>query len=172
MKVQNKCKMHARCQRNVLTISHLGWMMCWLPGYEAHLTRLQLVKTSLIFFYVGTMDCKAANNRPYPSCSKPLFQSKASCKSIDMKVIINSYANKTRFHRKSLLLASFWKWEVLELGNGQFFYKQVICQVRDKTWPDKETVWSDKTKQNKTTKHKCKKKNQVKEQNWEFTEEL
>ena len=25
-----------------------------------------------------------------------------------------------------------------------FFNKQVICQVRDQTWPDKETVWSDK----------------------------
>ena len=34
-----------------------------------------------------------------------------------------------------------------------FFNKQVICQVRDQTWPDKETVWSDK------------KKFQVKEQN-------
>ena len=168
MKVQNKCKMPKKCVDN-----QPPWLndvlVAWLQStFDA--TAIGQNFTDL--FYVGAMDYKAANNRPYPSCSKPLFQSKASCKSIDMKMIFNSYTNKTRFHRKSLRLASFWKWEVLELGNGQFFYKQVICQVRDKTWPDKETVWSDKTKQNETTKHKFRKKNQVKEQNLEFTEEL
>ena len=25
-----------------------------------------------------------------------------------------------------------------------FFYKHVICQVRDQIWPHKEIVWSDK----------------------------
>ena len=25
-----------------------------------------------------------------------------------------------------------------------FVYKQVICQAKDKVWPDKKPVWSDK----------------------------
>ena len=27
-----------------------------------------------------------------------------------------------------------------------FVYKQVICQAKDRLWPDKKTVWSDKKK--------------------------
>ena len=38
-------------------------------------------------------------NRPFTSCSKPLFQSEAKCESIDMEMIY-SYANKTNFHKK------------------------------------------------------------------------
>ena len=33
-------------------------------------------------------------------------------------MIFYSHANKTHFHKKDFALASFWKWEVLELGNG------------------------------------------------------
>ena len=40
-----------------------------------------------------------------------------------------------------------------------FFNKQVICQVRDQTWPDKETVWLDK----KNSKWKSKIKNLTKQ---------
>ena len=39
-------------------------------------------------------------NRPSPSWSKPLFQSEAKCKAIDVKMIIYSHANKTNFHMK------------------------------------------------------------------------
>ena len=39
--------------------------------------------------------------RPFPCCSKPLFQSEAECEAIDMKIIFYSHANKTRFHKKS-----------------------------------------------------------------------
>ena len=35
---------------------------------------------------------------------------------IDMEMISYSYANKTHFQ----FLASFWKWEFLELGNSIF----------------------------------------------------
>ena len=38
-------------------------------------------------------------NRPFKSCSKPLFQSEAKRESIDMEVIY-SHANKTHFHKK------------------------------------------------------------------------
>ena len=34
----------------------------------------------------------AINNRPFPSCLKPLFQSEAKCEAIDKKMILYSYA--------------------------------------------------------------------------------
>ena len=40
-----------------------------------------------------------------------------------------------------------------------FFHKQVICQVTDQTWPNKETVWSDK----KNSMWKSKIKNSTKQ---------
>ena len=40
-----------------------------------------------------------------------------------------------------------------------FNHKQVICQVRDQTWPDKETVWSDR----KNSKWRSKIKNSTKQ---------
>ena len=47
-----------------------------------------------------------ALNRPFPSCSKPLFQSDAKCKAVDMKMIIQySHANKTNFHMKGFALS-------------------------------------------------------------------
>ena len=101
--MQDACKMPKKCVDN-----QPPWLndvlVAWLQStFDA--TAIGQNFTDL--FYVGDMDYKAANNRPYPSCSKPLFQSKASCKSIDMNMIFNSYTNKTRFHRRSLRLASF-----------------------------------------------------------------
>ena len=58
------------------------------------------------------------NEIGHASCPKPLFQSEAKCESIDMKNIFYSHANKLIFTRKVFYLASFWKWEFLELGNG------------------------------------------------------
>ena len=47
-----------------------------------------------------------ALNRPFPSWSKPLFQSDAKCKAVDMKRIIQySHANKTNFHMKGFALS-------------------------------------------------------------------
>ena len=34
------------------------------------------------------------NNRPFPSCPKPLFQSEVKCEAIDMKMTFYSHANK------------------------------------------------------------------------------
>ena len=49
---------------------------------------------------------------------KSHFQSEAKCEAIDMKMIFNCDANKTHFHNKVSHLASLWKWDVLDLGNG------------------------------------------------------
>ena len=57
-------------------------------------------------------------NRPFPRCFKPPFQSEAKCKVIDMKIIFYSNTNKTTSTREVFHMASFWKWEFLELGNG------------------------------------------------------
>ena len=55
-------------------------------------------------------------NRPFPSFSKRLVQCKTKRESVDMKRISYSHANKTRFHRNSLDLASFCKWGLLEFS--------------------------------------------------------
>ena len=44
---------------------------------------------------------KGLKNRLFPSCPKPLFQSEASCKAIDMKMTIHSHAKNTRFESES-----------------------------------------------------------------------
>ena len=64
--------------------------------------------------------CCLTYNRPFPSCLKPLFQSEAQYKTIDLKMIFYAHWNKTHFHNKGLHLVWFWKWEFLELGNGPF----------------------------------------------------
>ena len=59
-------------------------------------------------------------NRPFPICHKPLFQREAKCGVIDRKPIFILMQIKLFFTEKVLYLASFWKCEFLELGNGLF----------------------------------------------------
>ena len=68
--------------------------------------RCQTVKYALLKFVdvnrVSVFDCcivlfQALFNGPFTSCPQPLFQSKAKCKVIDMKMIFHSHANKTHF---------------------------------------------------------------------------
>ena len=44
------------------------------------------------------------SNTLFPNCFKPLFQSKAKCKAIDMKRIFHSHANKTHYHKNGFTL--------------------------------------------------------------------
>ena len=48
---------------------------------------------------------KVRNNRPFPSCFKPHYESEAKCKVFVMKISFHSYANKTNFHMKSFALS-------------------------------------------------------------------
>ena len=43
-------------------------------------------------------------NRPFSSCSKPLFQCEAMCETIDMKIIFYSHANIILLHKKGFAL--------------------------------------------------------------------
>ena len=43
--------------------------------------------------------------RPFLSYPKPLFQSEANCKAIDVKMIFYSHANVTHFHYKGFVLS-------------------------------------------------------------------
>ena len=45
------------------------------------------------------------NNRLFPSCFEPHYDSEAKCKVIIMKISFHSYANKTNFHMKSFALS-------------------------------------------------------------------
>ena len=58
----------------------------------------------------------------FPSCPKPLFQSEAKCEAIDIKTTVILIQIKLIFTAKVLHLASFWKWEFLELGSGLFWF--------------------------------------------------
>ena len=51
-----------------------------------------------------------SDNRPFPSCPKPLFQNKAKCEAIDMKILFIFMQMKLIFTRKLLPLASPLKW--------------------------------------------------------------
>ena len=68
-------------------------------------------------------------NRPFLSCLKPLLQSEAKCEAIVMKIffIIILIQTKLIFTTEVLPLASFCKWEVLELGNGVFLSVSSRC---------------------------------------------
>ena len=59
------------------------------------------------------------------------FQSESECETIDMKTIFYFHENKMHFHKNGFLhVASFWKWERLELVNGPLEYalfSDVIC---------------------------------------------
>ena len=63
--------------------------------------------------------------------SAQAFQSESNCETIDMKTIFYFHKNKMHFHKSGFLqVASFWKWERLELVNGPFEYalfSDVIC---------------------------------------------
>ena len=45
-------------------------------------------------------------------------------------MIFYSHLNKTHFHKNDFALASFWKWEVLELGNGPL----LLVLLEHSTW--------------------------------------
>ena len=60
---------------------------------------------------------------PLPSCLKSLFESEAKGKAIDLKMILYSYANKTRFHKKGCALSLVLKVRVF-FENGLFASKK------------------------------------------------
>ena len=84
-----------------------------------------------------------ALNRPFPSWSKPLFQSDAKCKAVDMKRIIQySHANKTNFHMKGFALSlvlkvrGFRTWSIwLDSRRSYLFSHPWKNVVRDSGWP-------------------------------------
>ena len=70
-------------------------------------------------------------NRPFPSCPVTSFPSKAKCKVIYRKMIF--LFSCFIFTRKVLHLASFRKWEFLELGNG-LLHCDLVAQQANSPW--------------------------------------
>ena len=75
--------------------------------------------------------------RPFPSSPGPLYQNEIKCSAFDMQMILHSHANNTHFHKKGCApRASYWKWGILELGNGllsikpRFFFQHSIVNVK------------------------------------------
>ena len=65
-----------------------------------------------------------------------LYQNEVKCSAFDMQMILHSHANKTHFQKKGCApRASYWKWGILELGNGllwitAFFFQHSIVNVK------------------------------------------
>ena len=56
-----------------------------------------------IFFFNGVT--VKTENRPFPSCCEPHYESEAKCEVFVMKISFHSHANKTNFHMKSFALS-------------------------------------------------------------------
>ena len=68
--------------------------------------------------YTNLLSKRLDLNGWFSSCLKPLFQSETiNCDPIDMKnFFFHSHAIETNFHKSCLHLASYWKWEFLEIA--------------------------------------------------------
>ena len=70
------------------------------------------------------------SNRPFPSSKNLTFKARLSAKPLTWKWFLIMMQIKLIFTTKVSHLASFWKWDFLELGNGQFkFTFQVALSV-------------------------------------------
>ena len=65
------------------------------------LEKRKLISQQIIYFY----NVFLVYNRPFTSYSKPLFQNETKREAIDVTMIFYSHAQKTYFHKKSLLLS-------------------------------------------------------------------
>ena len=61
--------------------------------------------------YAPHITAKRVTNGPFPSCTKPRFQSEAKYEAIDVKMVSGFILMQIKliFTRKVLRLASFWK---------------------------------------------------------------
>ena len=64
-------------------------------------------------------------NRPYPSCTKPLFQSEAMSEAIDTKPFYFSDANETQYHKKGFTLNFVSKMRVFGTKKWHITQKKV-----------------------------------------------
>ena len=56
-------------------------------------------------------------SKPFPSCIKPLFQSEAKYEAIDVRMVFNSDADKTHFHKKGFAPSLVLKVRVFGTGS-------------------------------------------------------
>ena len=78
----------------------------------------------------------------FQSFPKPLFQSKAKCKASDIKMSFYSDEDETHYHKKVLLLASFWTVRFLEFGSGLLSNELMMrdfCR-KEQSWLSKDGV--------------------------------
>ena len=115
-----RIRTNATCCLNLLS-----WVGC-RSFYKWHLQYLVFFARSngkncyiLIFFLVGGRGL--IFNSPFPSCSKPLFQTEAKCKAIAMKMILYCPANKIHFHKKGFPLSLALKVRDYETRNWPYF---------------------------------------------------
>ena len=67
-------------------------------------------------------------NRPFPSCPKPLFQSKVKCEAIDMKMTFYSHANK------NFALSPVFKMRVCGTRKWPIHHAKKIFPVTVRQW--------------------------------------
>ena len=67
-----------------------------------------------------TQDKNYNTGRPFPSSPGPLYQNEVKCSAFDIEMIFILMQMKLIFTGKVVYLASFWKWEFMELRSGLF----------------------------------------------------
>ena len=68
--------------------------------------------------FYESADCKII--RHFLIVSSLCFKARPSARPLIRKLIFYSHASNIHFHKRDVHLASFWKWEFLELGSGIF----------------------------------------------------
>ena len=75
------------------------------------------------------------NNEPFPRSPGPLYQNEVKCSAFDMKMVLNSHANKTHFYKKGCALGlmlkvrlfGIRKWPIIDLYiNGNPMVHMII----------------------------------------------
>ena len=69
------------------------------------------------FHVLHLRTAKRVTSGPFPSCIKPLFQSEAKYEAIDVKMVFNSDADKTHFHKKGFAPSLVLKVRVFGTGS-------------------------------------------------------
>ena len=128
-KTRKSNRLQMSLQRQHFLLSYLKTLSAGPAGVRTRdltLTRPALSQMSqpgggsmLLVWSFKTIECLLGcpHNRPFLSCSKPLYQT------TDMKWFFIFMPRKLFITRKVLYLASFRKWGFLDLGNGIFMVR-------------------------------------------------
>ena len=98
------------CSERHLSFEQFGIVyFCDLQGRGS----LELFQSTPLPFSEGNAPgTRASSNTSFPSSTGPLYQNEVKCSAFDIKMIFNSNANKTHFHKKGFELGLILKMRI------------------------------------------------------------